>query len=216
MATLVWDEVGKKFAENGVERGVLYLRDANGAYPAGVAWSGLTNVTEKPSGAEPTALWADNVKYLTLTSPEEVALGIEAYMYPDEFEACDGSVELDDGVVIGQQSRATFGLSYRTNVLSDLDSALGYKLHIVYGCTAAPSERAYSTVNDSPEANTFSWEVTSVPVDVPGHKPTSIVTIDSRKVDPLKLAELEDLLYGTATTPAELPLPSDIIALLAA
>ena len=211
MAKLVFDESGKRFYETGVSKGVLYVQDANGAYPLGVAWNGLTAVNEAPSGAEATPLYADDIKYLELRSAEEFGATIEAYTYPDEFEQCDGSAEIAEGVVIGQQARKSFGLCYRTIVGNDVQgNDLGYKLHLIYGATAAPSEKAYSTVNDSPEAVTFSWEVTCTPVDVEGFKPTATVVIDSRKVDAEKLAALEAKLYGSESEEPQLPLPAEI------
>lgn len=216
MAKLVFDESGKRFYETGVSKGVLYVQDANGTYPAGVAWNGLTAVNEAPSGAEATPLYADDIKYLELRSAEEFGATIEAYTYPDEFEQCDGSAELAEGVVIGQQARKAFGLCYKTIVGNDIQgNDFGYKLHLIYGATAAPSEKAYATVNDSPEAVTFSWEVTCTPVEVTGFKPTATVVIDSRKVDAEKLAALEDKLYGTASEEAQLPLPAEIAAMFA-
>lgn len=212
MAKLVWDESGKRLYETGVKMGVLYVQDANGAYPKGVAWNGLTAVNESPSGAEATPLYADDIKYLNLRSAEEFGATIEAYTYPDEFEACDGSAEIAVGVKIGQQARKSFGLCYRTIVGNDVEgNDFGYKLHLIYGATAAPSEKAYATVNDSPEAVTFSWEVTCTPVEVPGFKPSASIVIDSTKVDKTKLAALEAKLYGNATEEATLPLPSEII-----
>lgn len=218
MAKLVWDAVGERFFETGVDHGVLYVRDNTGAYPTGVAWNGLTTVTESPSGAESNPQYADNMKYLNLVSAEEFGATIEAFTYPDEFGACDGTAEPEPGLLLGQQSRKTFGLCYRTKIGNDVDGQdAGYKLHLVYGALAAPSEKAYATVNDSPEAITFSWELTTSPVNVAGFKPTASLTIDSTKVDPLKLVEIEELLYGNATTGvAHLPLPDAVIALLAA
>lgn len=211
MAKLAWDETSKKLYETGVRQGVLYPQDASGAYPKGVAWNGLTAITESPSGAEETALWADDIKYLSLRSAEEFGATIEAYTYPDEFAICDGSAALTDGVIIGQQPRKPFGLCYRTVLGNDTElDAHGYKLHLIYGATASPSERAYQTVNDSPEAITFSWEMTTVPVAVTGAKPTACVTIDSTKVDSAKLAALEKVLYGDESTDARLPLPDEI------
>ena len=211
MAKLVFDESGKRFYETGVSKGVLYVQDASGAYPQGVAWNGLTAVNEAPSGAEATPLYADDIKYLELRSAEEFGATIEAYTYPDEFEQCDGSAELAEGVVIGQQARKAFGLCYRTIVGNDVQgNDFGYKLHLIYGATAAPSEKAYATVNDSPEAVTFSWEVTCTPVEVEGFKPTATVVIDSRKVDAEKLAALEAKLYGSEAEEAQLPLPAEI------
>ena len=216
MAKLTWDETSKRLYETGVRQGVLYPQDNSGAYPNGVAWNGLTAITESPSGAEETALWADDIKYLSLRSAEEFGATIEAYTYPDEFAICDGSAELVTGAIIGQQPRKPFGLCYRTVLGNDTElDAHGYKLHLIYGATASPSERAYQTVNDSPEAITFSWEMTTVPVSVTGARPTACVTIDSTKVDSEKLKALEKVLYGDETTDARLPLPDEIKTLLA-
>lgn len=216
MSKLVWDATGERLYETGVKNGVLYVRDESGAYSKGVAWNGLTAVTESPSGAEPTALYADDMKYLTLMSAEEFGATIEAYMYPDEFAECDGSASLVDGVYLGQQTRKTFGLCYRTVLGNDTDmNEHGYKLHIIYGCLAAPSEKAYASINDSPEAITFSWEVSTTPVAVEGFKPTASITIDSTKADPTKLAEFEAILYGDTDAEARLPLPDEIKTLLA-
>lgn len=219
MAKLVWDKTGDRLYETGVKNGVLYIPTA-GVYSKGVAWNGLTAVTESPSGAEATALYADDTKYLSLMSAEEFGATIEAYTYPDEFAACDGSAELADGVMIGQQKRSTFGLCYKTTIGNDTDgNDHGYKLHIIYGALAKPSERAYATINDSPEAITFSWEITTTPVNVTGAKPTASLVIDSTKADPTKLAALEDVLYGkdgdSATEP-RLPLPDEIKRLMTA
>lgn len=215
MAKLVWDEVGKRTYETGVDKGVLYVQDAEGAYGKGVAWNGLTAVNESPSGAEPTPLYADNIKYLELTSKEEYGATIEAYTYPDEFEACDGSAEIGDGVVIGQQSRKVFGLCYRTVKGNDVkNNDYGYKIHLVYGCKAKPAQKNYQTINDSPEAITFSWEVSTTPVEVEGFKPTATVTIDSTKVTPEKLKAVEDALYGTESVEPKLLLPSEILAIV--
>lgn len=211
MAKIVWDESGKRTYETGVRNGVLYLQDAQGAYTKGVAWNGLTAVTESPSGAEPTALYADDIKYLELFSAEEFGATIEAYTYPAEFEKCDGSASLGTGVTIGQQDRATFGLCYRTVLGNDVKgSEFGYKLHLIYGAKAKPSEKGYQTINDSPEAITFSWEISTTPVNVAGFKPTACVTIDSTKIEPGKLAQIEALLYGDVSTEAKLPLPDEI------
>lgn len=211
MAKIVWDESGKRTYETGVRNGVLYLQDAQGAYTKGVAWNGLTAVTESPSGAEPTALYADDIKYLELFSAEEFGATIEAYTYPAEFEKCDGSASLGAGVTIGQQDRATFGLCYRTVLGNDVKgSEFGYKLHLIYGAKAKPSEKGYQTINDSPEAITFSWEVSTTPVNVAGFKPTACVTIDSTKIAPDKLTQIETLLYGDTSAEAKLPLPDEI------
>lgn len=217
MSRITWDNVGERYYETGVKQGVLYPIQNDGKYSKGVAWNGLTAVTESPSGAEATALYADDIKYLNLLSTEEFGATIEAYTYPDEFAECDGSAALADGVMIGQQKRKTFGLCYRTAVGNDVDgSDYGYKLHLIYGCLAAPSEKAYATINDSPEAITFSWEVTTTPVSVENFKPTSQITIDSTKADPTKLAALEDILYGkTDDTVARLPLPDEVATLMA-
>ena len=219
MSRLTWDKTGERYYETGVKQGVLYPIQADGRYSKGVAWNGLISVTESPSGAEATPLYADDIKYLNLISNEEFGATIEAYTYPDEFYECDGSSALADGVMIGQQKRKTFGLCYRTTVGNDVDgNDYGYKLHLIYGCLAAPSEKGYNSINDSPEAITFSWEVTTTPVSVTGFKPTSQITIDSTKVTPEKLTALEDILYGkdgesnTATEP-RLPLPDEIAAL---
>lgn len=222
MSKLVWDKVGERFYETGVDRGVLYVQES-GAYPKGVAWSGLTTVTESPSGAEATPLYADNIKYLNLLSNEDFACTIEAYTYPDEFAECDGSASLATGVSIGQQKRKMFGFSYRTKLGNDVDGDdYGYKIHLVYGCLAAPSERANASVNDSPEATTMSWEVSTTPVNVTvdgkDFKPTAHVVIDSTKADPTKLAAFEDILYGKdgdSSTEPRLPLPSEVATLMA-
>lgn len=216
MSKLVWDQAGERFYETGVKNGVLYLKDETGAYSNGVAWNGLTAVTESPSGAEATPLYADDIKYLNLMSNEEFGATIEAYTYPEEFAECDGSASIATGVYIGQQTRKSFGLSYKTVLGNDEESNdYGYKIHLIYGCLAAPSEKAYATINDSPEAITFSWEVSTTPVTVDGFKPTASVTIDSTKVSAEKLAILEAKLYGSESAEASLPLPSEIITLLA-
>lgn len=216
MSKLVWDKTGERLYETGVKQGVLYPQAAGGTYPKGVAWNGLTNITETPSGAEATALYADDIKYLNLISTEELGGTIEAYTYPDEFAECDGSAALTAGVYIGQQNRKTFGLCYRTTLGNDVDSnAYGYKLHLVYGALAAPSEKAYSTINDSPEAITFSWEFSTTPVNVAGFKPTANIVIDSTKVDAEKLAALEKILYGDIEAEARLPLPDEVAQVMA-
>lgn len=215
MAVLTWDGTGERLYETGVDRGVLYI-PTNGVYDTGYAWNGLTAVTESPSGAEATALYADNIKYLNLVSAEEFGATIEAYTYPDAFALVDGTARPSAGVSIGQQARRTFGFSYRTRLGNDtLGNDFGYKLHLVYGALAAPSEKAFATINDSPEAITFSWEVTTTPVPVTGLKPTAIITIDSTKVSAANLQALEDALYGTAGTNARLPLPDEVIAIFA-
>lgn len=212
MSKLVWDEAGKRFYETGVDHGVLFVAD-DGVYGAGVAWNGLTGVTESPSGAEASALHADNMKYLNLFSTEEFGATIEAYTYPDEFMECDGSASLATGVTIGQQERKTFGLAYRTKVGNDVNDELGYKIHLIYGAKASPSERSYATVNDSPEAITFSWELSTTPVNVTGHKATASLVIDSTKVDATKLKSFEDILYGSSDAEPKLPMPDEIITL---
>lgn len=201
MARLEWDGTGEKIFETGVEKGVLYPINAQGVYTPGVAWNGLTSVSESPSGAEATALYADDIKYLNLYSAEEFGATIEAYTYPDEFAACDGSAELATGVVVGQQARKVFGLCYRTLLGNDVDGQdHGYKLHLIYGAMCSPSQKQYQTVNDSPSAITFSWEVKTTPVNVPNLKPTASLVIDSTKVDSTKLTTLENRLYGTDGT----------------
>ena len=214
MSKLVWDQTGERYYETGVSKGVLYLQAA-GVYNKGVAWNGLTAVTESPSGAEATPLYADDIKYLNLMSAEEFGATIEAYTYPDEFAECDGSAAIAKGVYIGQQARKTFGLCYRTVLGNDeTNNDYGYKLHMIYGALAAPSEKAYATINDSPEAITFSWEVTTTPVNVTGFKPTACVTIDSTKVDKAKLEALEAILYGSDEVEARLPLPDEIAEIM--
>lgn len=220
MATkaIEWDAAGKRYYENGTDRGVLYVMNESGAYGVGVPWNGLTAVTESPDGAEPTDLYADNQKYATLRSAETFGCTIEAYTYPDEFMECDGSAQIAKGVYAGQQERQGFGFSYRTNIGNDTatKSDDGYKIHLVYGCTASPSERSYETVNDSPDAITLSWEVTTTPINVAGYKPTATLIIDSRVADPTKLAALEAKLYGSETADPELPLPAEVITLMGA
>ena len=214
MSKLVWHETGKKTYETGVKMGVLYPQ-VGGAYPKGVAWNGLTAFNKNPSGAEPTALWADDVKYLNLMSAEEFGATIEGYTYPDEFDACLGNKELAPGLKAGQQERQGFGLCVRTTIGNDTDGTEhGYKLHLVYGGMASPSETSYTTMNDSPEAITMSWEISTTPVNVTGCKPTAYLEIDSTKVDAGKLAELEAILYGSESEEARLPLPDEIAELL--
>lgn len=223
MSKLVWDAPGEKLFETGVDHAVLYPLAANGEYTPGVAWNGITSVAETPEGAEPESQYADNIKYLTLMSAEDLNGTIEAYTYPDEWAQCDGSAELSKGVMIGQQTRKTFGLCYRTKIGNDVDGQdHGYKLHLLYGAKASPSERTYETMNDSPEPIAFSWEYETTPVPVTNHAPTALVTIDSTKVDATKLAALEDILYGTdaegdggTATDPRLPLPDEIAAMLA-
>lgn len=215
MTKLVWDKTGEHFYETGVDHCVLYIRNSNGSYDAGVAWNGITSISESPSGAEASAQYADNQKYLTLISAEEFGATVEAFTYPDEFDACNGEEELVTGVRIGQQKRATFGLAYRTKSGDDVNGQdKYYKLHLIYGATAAPSERQYSTVNESPEAMTFSWELSSNPETVTNYKPTSLITIDSRQVDPQTLTAIEDILFGSDSEDARLPLPDELISLL--
>ena len=228
MGALIWDDTGKKYFESGVDHGVIYPVVTTGSgtsattgYGTGVVWNGLTAVTESPSGAEPTDLWADNIKYATLRSAEDFGMTIEAYTYPDEFAVCDGSVQPVAGVTIGQQARGVFGFSYRTYVGDDVSGNQGhYKLHLVYGCTASPSERAYSTINDSPDAITFSWEITTVPVNVTNYKPTACITIDSRTANETNLKALEKILYGVNASTGveesdpELPTPDEVIAII--
>lgn len=215
MSKLVWDKTGERLYETGVDHGVLYPIQTGGVYSKGVAWNGLSAVTESPSGAEASPFYADNIKYLNLMSAEEFGATIEAYMYPDEFAECDGSAEIATGVSIGQQARKVFGLSYRTLLGNDVDSNdYGYKLHLIYGALAAPSEKGYSTINDSPEPITLSWEITTTPINVAGFKPTACVTIDSTKVDKTKLTALEAILYGSDSEEARLPLPDELITIL--
>lgn len=217
MAKLKWDQAGERLYETGVTQCALFVSDGSGGYQKGVAWNGITGVSENPSGAESTAIYADNIKYLNLVSNEEFGATIEAYTYPDEFAECDGSAELVVGVKIGQQNRKSFGLVYKTTVGNDTEgTAHGYKLHIVYNATAAPTSKAYATVNDSPEAMTFSWEVTTTPVEVEGFKPTATVVIDSTKVDASKMAKLIEKVYGTAEVEPALPTPDEIKTLLTA
>lgn len=215
MSKLVWNQTGERLYETGVEQCALFPQAANGTYPKGVAWEGITNVTETPSGAEPTKLYANDSVYATLMSAEELGGSIEAYTYPDEFAACDGSAAVAKGVKIGQQARQAFGLAYKTLIGNDVvGTAYGYKLHVVYGCMASPSEKAHATVNDSPEAQAMSWEFTTTPAAVTGHKPTASIEIDSTTADPAKLAELEAMIYGSDNAEPTLPTPDEIIALM--
>ena len=217
MSKIVWDQTGERLYETGVKRGVLYVQDSGGTYPKGVAWNGLTAVTESPSGAEATPLYADDIKYLNLMSTEELGGTIEAYTYPDEFAECDGSASIATGVYIGQQPRKTFGMCYTTTVGNDVDSnAHGYKLHLIYGALASPSEKAYSTINDSPEAITFSWEFSTTPVNVTGFKPTANIVIDSTKVASEKMTALEKILYGDTEAEPRLPLPDEVAQVITA
>ena len=215
MSKLVWDTTGERYYETGVKKGVLYPQSSTGTYPKGVAWNGLTAVTESPSGAESNPIYADDIKYVDLRSAEEFGATIEAYTYPDEFAACDGSAEIADGVTIGQQTRKAFGLSYRTVLGNDTEfEDHGYKLHLIYNATASPTEKGYQTINDSPEAITFSWEVTTTAIPVAGYKTTAILTIDSTKANAAKLKALEDILYGTDEAEARLPLPDEVATLM--
>lgn len=216
---LTWDATGERYFEMGVSKGVLFVMGSAGTYGEGVAWNGLSTVTESPEGAEPSDIWADNIKYATLRSTETFSGTIEAYTYPDEFNACNGEATLVEGATIGQQSRATFGLCYRTEIGSDTasDGTAGYKLHFLYGLTASPSEKAYASINDSPEAIAFSWEVSSTPVavtSIANAKPTSTVVVDSRTADSTKLGELEKMVYGDTATTSKLPTPDEIYTLL--
>ena len=212
---IVWDQTGERLYETGVKKGVLYPQGENGTYTTGVAWNGLTAVTESPSGAEASPLYADDIKYLNLYSTEEFGATIEAYTYPDEFAQCDGSAEIATGVTIGQQKRKMFGMSYVTTLGNDVDNNNhGYKLHLIYGAKAAPSEKGYTSISDSPEAITFSWELSTTPVSVAGFDPTASITIDSTKADKTKLKALEDILYGTEETEARLPLPDEVATLM--
>ena len=214
MAKLTWDDTGKRFYETGVDQGVLYVRDSDGAYPLGVPWNGLINVTESPEGAEPNAQYADNMKYVNIQSTEEFKATIEAFTYPEEFAECDGSAQPKPGAFIGQQERKTFGLVYRTKIGNDLTQEAGYKLHLVWGAVAAPTEKAYATINDSPEPTTFSWEITTTPVNVTGYLPTSTMTLDSIELGSVKMAAIEAKLFGDATNAAALLMPDAILALI--
>lgn len=217
MAKLVWDKTGERLYETGVKQGVLYVQDTSGEYPLGVAWNGLTAVTESPSGAEATALYADDIKYLNLMSVEEFGATIEAYTYPDEFKECNGEAEIAKGVTIGQQKRKTFGMCYRTTIGNDVDgNNHGYRLHLIYGALAAPSEKGYNTINDSPEAITLSWEISTTPVALSTGETTASITIDSTTADKTKLEALEAILYGSASEDPKLPLPDEIVTLMKA
>lgn len=218
MTRIAWDQAGQRRYENGVDHGVLYLRDGSGNYTDGYAWNGLTTVTESPSGAESNKQYADNMVYVNLKSAEEFAATIEAFTYPDEFMRCDGTLEPEPGVMLGQQRRETFGFSYRSLIGNDLTDDAGYKIHLVYGGDAAPTETAHTTVNDSPEAAAFSWEVSTIPVAVgviggTEYKPTAKLTVDSTKADPASLVELEDILYGTPGADPRLPLPAEVVSM---
>jgi hypothetical protein len=216
MTALTWDNVGQRLYETGVDHGVLYVQDSDGTYPLGVAWNGLETVTEAPTGATATATYADNIKYLNLISAETFEGTIDAYTYPDEFALCDGSAVPEVGVTVGQQPRKTFGLCYRTRIGNDIDGTEhGYKLHLVYGATAAPSSKAYASINDTPAAISFSWGISALPIPVAGHKPTATMTIDSTKVDPTALATLEAMLFGSGGGDAHLPTPDQVIAVFA-
>lgn len=216
MSKIIFDNTGERFYETGVKECALFVKEA-GAYKKGVAWNGITAITESPSGAEASPLYADDIKYLELRSAEEFGATVEAYTYPDEFAVCDGSAELAPGVMIGQQKRSVFGLAYKTTLGNDTDgNDHGYKIHLIYGATASPSEKAYATINDSPEAITFSWELTTTPVAVAGNKPTACLTIDSTKVEAEKLKTLEATIYGTAEKEPSLPLPDEVAAIFAA
>lgn len=213
MTKLVWDAVGERYYETGTTKGVLYPQDTTGAYSNGVVWNGLTAVSESPSGAETTDLYADDIKYASMVSAETFGATIEAYTYPDEFAICDGSAELVSGVMLGQQPRKAFGFSYRTKISNDVQID-EYKIHLVYGATASPSSRSYATINDSPDAITFSWEIKTTPVNVEGHKPTATLIIDSRIVNKDKLKALEDVLYGTENSEPRLPLPDEVKSII--
>jgi len=217
MPKIVWDATGERFYETGISHGVLYIKDVtNNKFQPGVPWNGLTGVTESPSGADLTDLYADDIKYASLRSAELFGATIEAYTYPDEFAKCDGSAEPVPGLRFGQQKREVFGFCYRTVVGNDTDPEGGYKLHLIYNCTASPSEKAYATINDSPDAITFSWELATTPIPVEGYKPVSCLTIDSSKVNETKLKALEDILYGGETEEAKMPLPDEVLQLLQA
>lgn len=211
--TIKWDQTGERLYETGVDRGVLFPKDEDGDYGEGVAWNGLISVSENPTGAEPTPLYADNIKYLNLMSVEEFAATIEAYTYPSEFEQCDGSAEVSEGVVIGQQPRREFGFAYRTKIGNDVQSdGFGYKIHLVYGAMASPSEKSYETINETPDAITFSWEITTTPVEVEGYEPTATIVIDSTKVSVATLEAIEAILYGDGTEAGAMPTPEEVVA----
>lgn len=215
MSKLVWDKTGERRYETGVKQGVLYPMSAEGTYPKGAAWNGLTAITESPSGAEPSPFYADDIKYLNLMSAEDFGGTIEAYTYPEEFGACNGEAALAAGVYISQQPRKAFGLCYRTVIGNDvLGNEFGYKLHLVYGALAAPSEKTNNTINDSPEPASMSWKFSTTPVNVTGFKPTSHLVVDSTKVDAEKLAALEAILYGTDEAEAYLPLPDEVASII--
>lgn len=211
MAKIVWDETGSRYFENGTRNGVLYVMNNDGTYANGVAWNGLISVSDSPDGGDVTELWADDIKYASFRATENAGGTIEAYTYPEEFEACDGSAELADGVTVHQQERKKFGFCYRTNVGNDVSSEAGYKLHIVYNASAAPSEKSYETINDSPDAITFSWDYTADPISIPGHSPSATITIDSTKATAEHMAALETLLYGGSNAEPTLPTPATII-----
>ena len=215
MSKIKWDETGKRLYETGVDRGVLYVMGSDGSYGAGVPWNGLTAVNESPDGGEPNALWADNIKYANIMSAEEYKATIEAYIYPDEFAECDGSKEIATGVYIGQQTRKSFGFCYRTMIGNDTEGTKhGYKINIVYGATASPSSKDHNTINDSPDIGTFSYDISTVPVEIEGYDPSATIVIDSTKVDADKLKALEDVLYGNASNDPRLPLPSEIVTII--
>lgn len=216
MSELVWDKTGTRTYETGLDRGVLYVADDKGDFGTGVAWSGLSSVTESPSGADESAIYADNIKYLSLRSTEEFGATIEAYSSPEEFDVCDGQASLADGITIGQQKRKKFCFSYRTKKGTDTDDDAGYIIHIIYNATAAPTEKAYNTINDSPEAITMSWEVSTIPVEVTGYKPTAHIEIDSTKVEAAKLAKIESALYGSTDAEPKVLLPDEVVALIGA
>lgn len=215
MAKLVWDETGSKYFETGVRKGVLYPKNkTQGTYPAGVAWNGLSSITESPAGADVTDIYADDIKYASYRAVETFGGTIEAYQYPDEFEACDGMAEPTTGVIIGQQSRQPFGLAYVTQIGNDVNQEAGYKIHLIYGATASPSEKSYQSINESPDIGSFSWEFTTVPENVTGHKPVSCITIDSLRANATALANLEDILFGSESESARLPLPDEVMTIM--